>query len=133
MNEITAYVQAQVAAAVRRAATPAAFAIVAGLFVLFAVAALFAALFFWLEPDHGAIAAALICAAAALVIAFLAALPLMFRRKPPPPAPQQQTAALPQFVSLMARTAPGMGPRQIIVAAALVGAAIVLSARGAKK
>jgi hypothetical protein len=132
MNEITAYVQAQVMAAVRRAITPAAFAIVAGLFVLFTVAALFAALFFWLEPEHGAIAASLICAAAALILALVAAAPLMLRRRPPPPPPQQ-TAALPQFVSLMARTAPGLGPRQIIIAAALVGAAVVLSARSGRK
>jgi len=32
----------------------------AGLFVLFAVAGLFAALFFWLEPERGPAAAALI-------------------------------------------------------------------------
>jgi len=33
----------------------------------------------------------------------------------------------------MARTAPGLGPRQVLVAAALIGAALVLSARGGKK
>ena len=45
-NEITAYVRAQAKSAVRRAVTPAAFGLVAGLFVLFAMVGLFAALFF---------------------------------------------------------------------------------------
>jgi len=130
-NEIAAYVQAQVKARVRRAVTPAAFAATAGVFVLFAAAGLFAALFFWLEPEHGPVAASLICTVVAIVLGLIAAAPLLIGRRAPPPP--QQGAALPQFVSLMARTAPGLGPRQVIVAAALIGAALVLSARGGKK
>jgi len=130
-NEIAAYVRAQVKAAARRQLTPAAFAVAAGVFVLFAAAGLFAALFFWLEPELGPVAASFICTAVALVLALIAAAPLLVRRRAPPPS--QPPAALPQFVSLMARTAPGLGPRQVLVAAALIGAALVLSARGGKK
>jgi hypothetical protein len=130
-NELVAFAQAQAKAAARRAAVPAAFALVGGLFVLFAVAGLFAALFFWLEPEHGPVAAALVCAAIALVIAILASLPLMFKRRRPPPPPYE--GSLPQFVSLMARTAPDLAPRQLILAAAVLGVALVLSARGNKK
>ena len=130
-NEISAYVQTQVKSAVRRAATPAAFGLVAGLFVLFAVAGLFAALFFWFEPEHGPISASLICAAVALGLGIIAAAPLLVGRRAPPPPPQDPM--LPQFVSLMARTAPGLGARQIVLTAALVGVALVVSARGGKK
>ena len=130
-NEIVAFAQAQAKKAARRAAVPAAFALVCGLFVLFAVAGLFAALFFWLEPEHGLVAAALICAAIALVLAILASLPLMFKRRRPPPPPYQ--GSLPQFMSLMAKSAPSLAPRQLIVTAALIGVALVLSARGSKK
>ncbi len=131
-NEITAYVQSQIRTAVRKAVTPAAFAVTAGLFVLFAVAGLFAASFFWLEPEHGPIAASLICTGVALILGLVAAAPLLVGRRAAP-LPRQQAPALPQFVSLMARTAPGMGPRQVAVAAALIEAAIVLSARAGKK
>src|SRR5208282_1361654 len=118
-NEIVAFAQAQAKAAVRRAAVPAAFALGGGLFVLFAVAGLFAALFFWFEPEHGPIASALICAAVAIVLAIVALLPLLFKRRPAPAPPSEGT--LPQFVSLMAKTAPSLTPRQLIVTAALLG------------
>jgi Putative Actinobacterial Holin-X, holin superfamily III len=131
VNAIVAFAQAQAKATARRAAVPAAFALVGGLFVVFAVAGLFAALFFWLEPELGPIVAALICAATAIVLAILALLPLAFRRRSvPQPAPE---GALPQFMSLLARTAPDLAPRQLILAAALLGVALVLSARGSKK
>ena len=132
-NDIAGFVQAQVGGAVKRAGTSAAFALIAGLFVLFALIGLFAALFFVLERDHGPVNAALLCAAAAFVLAVVAALPLMFggRRKPPPP--QQNDDMLPRFVSLMARSAPGLGPRQLIVTAALVGVALFLTARGGSR
>ena len=130
-NEISAYLRSQIRAAVRRAVTPAAFAVTAGLFALFAIAGLFAALFFWLEPEHGPIAASLICTVVALVLGAVAAAPLLFGGRAAP-APGQ-APALPQFVSLVARTAPGMGPRQVVIAAALIGAAVVLSAREGKK
>lgn len=130
-NEITAYIEAQVKATVRRVVTPAALELIAGLFVLFAVAGLFAALFFWLEPDHGPVAASLVCTGVALVLAIVAAAPLMFRRPAPPPRPE--TPILPQFVSLMARSTAELGPRQVLAAAALLGVALVLSARGGKE
>ncbi len=129
-NEIVALVQEQVASRVRRVAVPAAFAVVGAIFVLFTVAGLFAALFFWFEPEHGPVNAALLCAVVALILAGIAFVPLLFgRRKPPPP----KTEMFPQFVTLMAKSAPGLKPRQLIVAAVLVGAALVLSARGGKK
>ncbi len=40
---------------------------------------------------------------------------------------------LPQFVSLMARTTPGLGPKQIIFAAALLAVALVFTGRGQKR
>ena len=132
MNEIVAFAQAKAKAAVRRAAVPAAFALTGGLFVLFAIAGLFFALFFWLEPVYGPVAASLILAVIALVLALLAFAPLVFPRKPPPPPPQPD-AMLPQFVSLMARAAPGLGPRQLVVTAALLAVALVFTGRGQKK
>jgi hypothetical protein len=129
-NEIVAFVQAQARTAARRAAVPAAFALAGGLFGLFAVAGLFAALFFWLEPDHGPIAASLIVTAVAIALGILAVLPLMFKRSPPPPPPD---AALPAFVSLVARSAPSLAPRQLIVTVALLGVALIFTARGSKK
>jgi len=130
IREIVAFAQSQAKAAVRRAAVPAAFALVAGLFVLFAAACLFAALFFWLEPKHGPIIAVLVCAGVALVLAILTLLPLMFRRRPPPPSPE---ASLPQLLSLIAKAAPNLGPRQLVLTAALIGVALALSVRGNKK
>ncbi len=131
IHELVALAETQAKAAARRIAIPIAFAVVAGLFVLFAVAGLFAALFFWFEPEHGPIAAALICTGVAIILALLALLPLAFRRRPAP-RPQPE-GALPQFVSLMAKTAPNLGPRQLIVTAALLGAALVFTARGNRK
>ena len=132
INELVALAQAQAKTAARRIAIPAAFALIAGLFVLFAVAGLFAALFFWFEPEHGPIAAALICAAVAIVLAIAGAA-----------AAHVQAAARAAAAgggrrcrsssSLMAKTAPGLEPRQLIVTAALLGVALVLSARGNKK
>ena len=124
-SEIVAFAQAQARAAARRAAVPTALALVAGLFVLFAVAGAFAALFFWLEPHRGPVSAALICAGVALVLAILMVLPLMFKRRRP--SPPLYDGSLPHFVSLMAKTAPRLAPRQLIVAAALIGAALALS------
>ena len=129
-NELVALAQARAKAAARRAAVTAAFALVGAVFALFALAGLFAALFFWVELELGPIAAALICAAVAIVLAILALLPLAFkRRSAPPTAPE---GALPQFVSLLAQTAPRLAPRQLLVTAALIGVALALS-RGNKK
>jgi hypothetical protein len=126
INELAAYAQARAGAAARRAATSLIFAAVALVFALFAFAALFAALFFWLEPRHGPAAAALIVAAVAIALSLIALAPLLFRKRPPPPPP---TDGMSQFVSLMAQTAPKLGPRQLLAAAAVIALALVLSAR----
>ena len=127
-TEIVAMAQQKAQAAVRRVAVPAAFACVAGVFFLIAVVCLFAALFFWLEAMVGPIAAASIVAAIALVLGLLALVPLTAKRRPkPPPA---SDATLPQFVSLLAKSAPSLGPRQTAVAAFLLALALGLMARG---
>jgi hypothetical protein len=131
INQLVAFAEAQAMAAARRVAAPAAFALLGGLFALFGVAGLFAALFFWIEPGLGPIPAALICAAIAIVLAIVALLPLAFRRRPAPQPASER--ALPQLVSLMAKTAPTLAPKQLIVTAALLGVALVLSAQGTKK
>jgi Putative Actinobacterial Holin-X, holin superfamily III len=128
-NEIVAFAQAQAKTAVRRVAVPTAFALTGGVFLLFAIVGLFCALFFWLEPQHGPAATSLIVAAVALGLAAVAFLPVAFRRQPPPPPDPM----LPQFVSLLARTAPSLAPRQLIVTAAVLGVALVLTGRGQKK
>jgi Putative Actinobacterial Holin-X, holin superfamily III len=130
-RELVAFAQAQAKTTARRVAVSAACALIAGLFALFAAAGLFAALFYWIEPQLGPIAAALICAASAVVLAIGALLPLMLKRPRPVPPPPQ--AALPQFIALMVKTAPNLAPRQLIVTAALIGVALTLSARRNKK
>ena len=132
LDEIVAIAQARAKSAARRAATSTAFAVDGGVFVLFAVCALFAALFYWTEPERGPVAASLICAAVAIVLAIASLMPLMFKRRPPPPPPASE-GALPQFVLLAAKGASRLTPRQLVVTAALLGAALVLSARGEKK
>ena len=89
VNDIAAIARQRAQAAVGRVARPAAFGIVAGVFFLFAVAALFYALFFWLEPLYGPPVAALIVAAVALVLGLLATAPLIVGRRRPslPPRP----------------------------------------------
>jgi cytochrome c biogenesis protein CcdA len=131
-NQIVAlaqeFAQQRVQTAARRAALPAAFGLAAGVLFLVAVTALFAALFYWLQPLYGPAGAALITAAVAFVLGLFAIAPLAFkrRRKPPPPA----DSALPQFVSLMAQSASSNSPRQTVVATFLLAVALGLMARG---
>jgi hypothetical protein len=40
---------------------------------------------------------------------------------------------LPRFVGLMARSAPGLAPRQLILTAAIIGAALFLAPRSGGK
>ncbi len=129
IDEIVAFVRRQATTAVRRAAVPAAFGLAVAIFFLFAVAGLFAALFFWLAPAHGPLAASLIVTAVAFVLGLLALLPFAFKRSPPPPQPVDPTT-LPQIVSLVARSTPGHPPRQLILTALLLAIAIGLRARG---
>jgi cytochrome c biogenesis protein CcdA len=131
-NQIVAlaqeFAQQRVRTAVQRAALPAAFGLAAAVLFLFAVAGLFAALFFWLEPLYGPAGAALITAAVAFVLGLLAIAPLAFKRRPKPPPPVDST--LPHFVALMAQSASSNSPRQTVVAGFLLAVALGLLARG---
>jgi hypothetical protein len=133
VNELAAIVQHQVKAAVGRIARPAAFGIVAGVFFLAAVAALFYALFFWLEPLYGPPVAALIVAAAALVLGLLATLPLIVGRRPEPAPAPASGATLPQVVSLLAQGASSLGPKQSALTAVVLAVALGLMARGSAR
>ena len=130
-NEVVELVRQEAMAAVRRAVTPMAYATLAAILALFALAGLFTALFFWLAPTYGPIEAALICAGVALVLAVVAVIPLLFKRKRSP-SPSTE-GVLQQFVGLMAKSTPAPGPRQLIVTAAVIGVALLLSARGGRK
>ena len=128
-SQFAAFAQQQAKAVVGRVARPAALGIIAGVFFLFAVAALFSALFFWLEPLYGP-AIAVIVAAVALVLGLLATLPLMVgRRAEPAPAPASD-ATLPQVVSLLAQSASSLGPKQSALTAVVLAVALGLMARG---
>jgi hypothetical protein len=131
-NEIVAlaheFARRQAKNAARRVAVPTAFGFAAAVLFLFAVAGLFAALFFWLAPLYGPAGAALIVAALAFVLGLLAIAVLAFRRRPQPaPAPN---ATVPQVVSLVAQSASSLGPRQAALAAFLLAIALGLIARG---
>jgi len=128
LNQIAAFAQTRAKAAARRAAMSAAFLLVAGVFGLAAVAGLFAALFFWVEQELGPIAAGLVCAGAAIILAALALTPFMFKRRPPPPP----TPTIADFVAVVAKTAPSVTPRQLMVTAALLGVALVITSRRPK-
>ena len=109
-SQFAAFAQQQAKAVVGRVARPAALGIIAGVLFLFAVAALFSALFFWLEPLYGPPIAAVIVAAVALVLGLL--------------------ATLPQVVSLLAQSASSLGPKQSALTAVLLAVALGLMARG---
>jgi branched-subunit amino acid ABC-type transport system permease component len=132
-NDIAAIARQRAKAAVGRVARPAAFGIVAGVFFLFAVAALFYALFFWLEPLYGPPLAALIVAAVALVLGLLATAPLIIGRRPEPVGPPASGATLPQVVSLLAQSASSLGPKQSAVTAVVLAVALGLMARGSAR
>ena len=131
VGDIVSLARAQAGAAIRRALLPAALGLAAGVFVLFALGAAFAALFFWLEPTHGGGGAALIVAAVALALAILSLLPLAFTRRPPPRSRPDET--LPQIASLVARAAPGLQPKQLLTAAAIITALVLVASRRPKK
>ncbi len=76
------YAQEKAQTAVKRIAIPAAFGLVAAVFFLIVVIALFAALFYWLTSLYGPITAALVVAAVALVLGLIALLPLVVGRRP---------------------------------------------------
>jgi hypothetical protein len=123
-NEIVAlaqrYAQQQAQAVIRRVTVPAAFGLIAAVFFLVVLIALFAALFFWLETLYAPPIAALIVAGVALVLGLLALTPLIVKRAPPPPRPAPGPTA-PQFVSLLAQTAPLALKRPILTVVLLAG------------
>jgi hypothetical protein len=122
------YAQQRVQTAVRRVTIPAAFGLVAAVFFLIVVIALFAALFFWLTPLYGPSGAALIVAAVALVLGLIATVPLVVNRPPPapPPAPNPTT---PQIATLFAQTAP-LALKRPLLTAVLLAVALGVIARG---
>jgi Putative Actinobacterial Holin-X, holin superfamily III len=73
LGEIVALAQQRATAAARRAAIAGALGSISAVLFLFAAAALFCALFFWLEPRYGPAGAALIVAGVAAVLGLLAA------------------------------------------------------------
>jgi hypothetical protein len=124
------YAQEKAQTAVKRVAIPAAFGLVAAVFFVIVVIALFAALFFWLASLYGPIIAALLVAAVALVLGLIAVLPLVVGRRPapPPPAPKSTT---PQFASLLAQTAPALALKRPLLSALVLAVALGMMARGA--
>jgi hypothetical protein len=129
-SEFAAFAQRQAMAVAGRLARPAALGRVAGVFFLIAVAALFCALFFWLEPLYGPPVAAVIVAAAALVLGLIAALPLLVGRRPAPASAPASGAPLTQVVSLLAQSASSLGPKQSALTALVLAVALGLMARG---
>ncbi len=122
--------QQQAQAAIRRAVVPAAIGVVALVFFLFALVAVFAALFFFEEPIYGPRSAALIIAAVAFVLGLIAVLFLVVGRRPKPSPPPAPDTTLPQLVTLLAQTAPSLASRQAAFAAALLALALGLMSRG---
>ena len=127
-NLIAEIAQRQVEVAIRRAIVPAALGIIALVLFLFTLAALFVALFFWVEPAHGPLVGALIVAGAALVLAIVAVLAITLRPRPKP-APAQ-SSSLPQVASLLAQSAPALASKRPLVTAFLLAAALGLMAFG---
>ena len=128
-NQILAFAQQQAQAAARRAGATAAFGFAAAILFVFALAALFAALFFWLMPLYGPFAAALIVAAVAFVLGLIALAPLTIKRTPPP-SPPPPSPDLPQILSFVAQTAPAVGAKRLGLAAILAALAVGLVAGG---
>jgi len=120
------YAQEKAQTAVKRVAIPAAFGLVAAVFFLIVVIALFAALFYWLTSLYGPITAALLVAAVALVLGLIALLPLAVRRRPAPPPPPPP----PQFASLVAQTAQALALKRPLLSAFLLAVALGMMARG---
>ena len=121
------YAQEKAQTAVKRVAIPAAFGLVAAVFFVIVVIALFAALLYWLTSLYGPITAALIVAAVALVLGLIALLPLAVRRRPAPPPPAPNP---PQFASLLAQTAPALALKRPLLSAFLLAVALGMMARG---
>jgi Putative Actinobacterial Holin-X, holin superfamily III len=125
------YAQDKAQTAVKRVAIPAAFGLVAAVFFVVVLIALFAALFFWLASMYGPIVAALIVAGVALVLGLIALLPLLGGRRPAPPPPAPSQSATPQFASLLAQTAPAIALKRPLLSALVLAVALGMMAKGA--
>jgi len=111
----------------RHIAAPAISALVGTFFVLLAVAALFAALFLWLEQTHGPVVAALSVSLVAFALGLVALLPLLLRRRRPIPPPASAmfdlaSTTVPKMASLL-------GPRQIAIGAVVLALVFSLTSR----
>jgi hypothetical protein len=124
------YAQEKAQTAVKRVAIPAAFGLIAAVFFVIVVIALFAALFYWITSLYGPIIAALLVAAVALVLGLIALLPLVVGRRPVPPPPAPNSTATPQFASLLAQTAPAIALKRPLLSAFLLAVALGMMARG---
>jgi Putative Actinobacterial Holin-X, holin superfamily III len=120
------YAQEKARTGVKRVAVPAAFGLVAAVFFVIVVIALFSALFYWLTSLYGPITAALLIAAVALVLGLIALLPLVVGRRPAPPPPPPNP---PQFASLLAQTAPALALKRPLLSAFLLAVALGMMAR----
>ena len=89
------YAQEKAQTAVKRVAIPAAFGMVAAVFFVIVVIALFAALFYWLTSLYGPITAALLVAAVALILGLIALLPVVIGRR------AQPTVAMPPSTGMI--------------------------------
>ena len=131
-NVIVEIAQQQAQAAIRRALVPAAIGDVALVFFLFALAALFAALFFLEEPLYGPRVSGADHRGGSSRprphsrVLFL----IVGRRRAEACAAARLDTTLPQLVTLLAQSAPSVAPRQAAIAAALLALALGLMARG---
>lgn len=110
-------------------AVPALLALLCAIFAIVTIAGLFGALFWWLAPSQGHVAAALYVAGLAFFLAMSFMLPLLLRRRrkalPPPGASVQPASILP---NLVAKTLPLLTPKQIVIGSALAALALGLAA-----
>ena len=123
----------QARASIRGAAAPAIFLLVAAGFVLLGAAAMFIALFFWLAPAYGPVAATLACAALAFGLALAAALPVLLRKRRPPPSQPMPDLIMPNLmptlIAALPEVARALGPRTLAVGAVLAALVLGFAAR----
>lgn len=118
----------QARASIRGAAAPAIFLLVAAGFALLGAAAMFIAVFFWLAPAYGPVAATLAVAALAFVLALAAALPVLLRKRRPPPS-QPTPNLMPTLIAALPEVARALGPRTLAVGAVLAALVLGFAAR----
>ncbi len=124
-NALFAYFANRTRAAMRRQAISLAYVLVGAVFALFALAGLFAALFFALEPGYGPMRASLIVAAVAFLLTLLATAPLWLPRRRPPPPPDPTLAEL---LALASKGNPGAAPSKLAIVGVIAALALGLLA-----